>query len=174
MTVLSAQSIHHRRMLGTGIYHLDIDPYTSSKMIAHGMSYGLTAAGYDIRLGWLRHPRGQNIIEAYALRRGEMILGSSAERLRIPHDVQAIVHDKSSWARMGLALQNTVLEPGWEGFITLEISNHGRLSVALQREMPIAQIVFHKLDEPTSKPYSGKYQNQEAWPQLTVLEGNKT
>jgi len=87
------------------------------------------------------------------------------ERFCVPDYIVGFVHDKSSWARRGLAVQNTVIEPGWSGFLTLEISNHSEEPVYLDKEYPIAQIVFHYLDQATLQPYSGKYQNQEAGPQ---------
>ena len=166
MTVLSAQSIHARiknPIPDTDDETLTIDPYEELAKQALGMSYGLTAAGYDIRAGDLGL-RGQMIY----LRPGEFRLIASLERVKIPHDLQVIVHDKSSWARQGLAIQNTVLEPGWEGYITLELSNHGTKTLRILRGQPIAQLVFHQLDVPTDRPYMGKYQNQGSTPQESI------
>lgn len=164
MTVLSAQSIAWR--INKKVERkLVIDPFVPEAKQYRGKSYGLTAAGYDIRLGKLRHPRRDNaIVEGLYLRPGEFMLAASLERVAIPDDLQVIVHDKSSWARKGLALQNTVLEPGWEGYITLELSNHGQHGIELQTGMPIAQLIFHELDVPTLHPYTGKYQNQGSDP----------
>lgn len=69
---------------------------------------------------------------------------------------------------MGILVQNTFIDPGWRGYLTLEISYHPleeRGSTAtktyyLNKGTPIAQIVFHVLDEPTEQPYDGVYQNQ--------------
>lgn len=82
----------------------------------------------------------------------------------MPKNVVGIVHDKSTWARRGLAVQNTVIEPGWRGFLTLELTNHGSVPIKIERAMPIAQIVFHFTDEETVG-YEGKYQDQERGPQ---------
>ena len=117
MTVLSAQSIHNRVGVNPGLIEPEkvilIEPYLSAAKQFKGMSYGLTAAGYDIRLGKIRHPDRDNVIvESCWLLPGKFLLAASLERLAIPNDLQVIVHDKSSWARQGLALQNTVLEPG--------------------------------------------------------------
>lgn len=182
MTVLSAQSIEtringyrvSRADMGALMIHrvaedpklvMEIEPFEIDKVIFDGMSYGLTAAGYDIRIGAIRGG-----FPEWRLDPGEFLLCSSMERFKIPHDIQAIVHDKSTWARRGLALQNTVLEPGWEGYITLELSNHGEYALDLRIGCPIAQVVFHQLDMPTNRPYTGKYQNQEARPVYAKLE----
>jgi dCTP deaminase len=83
----------------------------------------------------------------------------------MPDDILGVVHDKSSWARRGLTVQNTLIEPGWRGFLTLEITNHSHESIVLKRGMAIAQVVFHRLDEAAERPYSGKYQGQGPGPQ---------
>src|SRR5262249_13783349 len=83
----------------------------------------------------------------------------------IPNDVLIVAHDKSSWARRGLAVQNTIFDPGWRGYATLELTNHGRSSLAILAGDPIAQVVCHLLTESTTQPYAGKYQDQEAGPQ---------
>lgn len=181
MSILSAQSINARISRAESIKRLEaqggigykrelnIQPYVPDTKQFLGKSYGLTAAGYDIRLGKLRHPRRSHaLVEALHLRPGEFMLAASLEKVTVPNDLQVIVHDKSSWARKGLALQNTVLEPGWEGYITLELSNHGTLGIELKSGMPIAQLVFHELDFPTEKPYTGKYQNQGSDPQEAI------
>ncbi len=129
--------------------------------IFEGMSYGLSSAGYDIRLD-------QTIV----IRPGEFTLASTLEQFDIPDDILAIVHDKSSWARRGIALQNTVFEPGWKGYATLEISDHRHEgeAILIPAGAPIAQLVFHQLIVPTEMPYSGKYQGQAKRPQVARLE----
>lgn len=153
--ILSAQTI--RREL-----YSRITPF-HERTVHNGMTFGLTAAGYDIRV------RVQNRPDVY-LGKDMFILLHSVERVEIPTDMLAIVHDKSTWARQGLALQNTVLEPGWCGYITLELSMHGVGPIVIRDCDPIAQIVFHRLDEPTDRPYTGKYQNQPNRPVAAILE----
>lgn len=149
--ILSAQTIRKYRDIVTPFCERDV---------FLGMSFGLSAAGYDIR-----------IAETLTLYGGEFHLVSSFERFKMPTNIIAFVHDKSSWARKGLAVQNTVIEPGWEGYLTLELTNHHPTrSILLTSGMPIAQIVFQLLDEPTERPYNGKYQNQEAGPQEARYE----
>lgn len=160
MTILSAQTIARRiaeRSATDAQWLFNIEPFVPVAKQTMGMSYGLTAAGYDIRVGALD---GSDITPSLTLYPGNFCLVASLERVEIPHDLQVIVHDKSSWARQGLALQNTVLEPGWRGHITLELSNHGQETLRIMRGQPIAQLVFHQLDYPTELPYSGKYQDQ--------------
>lgn len=145
MTILSAQTIRKRKLIHP---LLERQQHRES-----GCSFGLSAAGYDVRVD-------QSLI----LNHGDFVLASTMERFTMPDDVVGIVHDKSTWARIGLAVQNTVIEPGWRGFLTLEITNHGeRDNIRLLPGTPIAQVIFHFLDEPTSQPYPerGKYQNQE-------------
>ena len=62
-------------------------------------------------------------------------------------------------------MQNTIFDPGWRGYATLELTNHGRSPLTILAGDPIAQVVCHLLTELTSRPYSGKYQDQEAGPQ---------
>ncbi len=82
----------------------------------------------------------------------------------MPDNVMGIVHDKSSWARRGITVQNTVIEPGWCGWLTLELTNHSMVAHTLRRGYPIAQVVFHYIDHAVVNPYDGKYQNQSRGP----------
>ena len=150
MTVLSGQSIAARNGM--------IEPFINQTK-HNGLTFGIGPAGYDVR-----------IAEAVSLPPGGFSLASTVERFDMPHDVLGIVHDKSTWARRGLALQNTVIEPGWNGYLTIELSNHGDDCLSIEAGVPIAQIIFHLLDAPTVDPYSGKYQNQEAGPQPARFE----
>lgn len=130
-----------------------IEPF-HIRSVSNGMTFGLGPAGYDVR-----------IAEEVRLPFGGFALASTMERFVIPDDVIAFAMDKSSWARRGLSLFNTVLEPGWEGFLTLELSNAGLTWMTIAAGTPIAQIVFQRLDEPTDSPYRGRYNNQERGPQ---------
>lgn len=151
------------------IKHRMITPFVE-RSVHGGKSFGLSVAGYDIRVAkFLRN--GVTIEEPIRMQNGDFILASSVERIKMPNDLLCIVHDKSSWAREGLALQNTVLEPGWEGFITLELSFHRPAHrIVVSPGDPIAQLIFHKLDQPAEKPYDGKYQNQADMPVEAINE----
>ena len=141
MTILSAQSIRKR-----GIFI----PF-SERQKAYGMSHGLSACGYDIR-----------VKEGFKLWPGFFRLASTVEHFDMPNDLVGIVHDKSTWARLGVAVQNTVIEPGWKGFLTLELTNHCDYPREVIAGSPIAQVIFHLLDEPT--------QDQKAGPQLPLFD----
>lgn len=141
-----------------------ISPFVERSVSPTGKSYGLSSCGYDIRVSkFLVDGSMQNHIRMYP---GDFVLASSVERIKMPNNLVAFVKDKSSWAREGLAVQNTVLEPGWEGFITLELSYHkphGYLDI--ESGEPIGQLMFQLLDQATEQPYGdGKYQNQEDRP----------
>lgn len=139
----------------------EIRPVTpfNERTVENGMTYGLGPAGYDVR-----------VAERLLLKPGASALASTVERFSMRADVMGFVHDKSTWARQGLAVQNTVIEPGWCGWLTLELTNHGYKELLIEAGSPIAQIVFHLLPENTELPYDGKYQNQERGPQPAILE----
>jgi dCTP deaminase len=125
----------------------------------NGMSFGLSHAGYDVR-----------IAETMWLMPGMFSLASTVEEFFMPDDLVGFVHDKSSWARRGLSLFNTVIEPGWRGFLTLELVNHSTDPIRLLSGSPIAQIIFMRMEESAEKPYAGKYQNQKRGPQEAIDE----
>lgn len=146
MTVLSAQTIRRLEIVHPCLPRT-VEPGST-------VSYGLSACGYDVRCD-----------QWFELAPGDFTLLSTMERFVMPTDVVGIVHDKSTWARRGLAVQNTVIEPGWTGYLTLEVTNHGHDVIQCWSGVGIAQIIFHRLDEPTEEPYDGKYQNQARGPQ---------
>lgn len=168
MTVLSSQSIRKR-----GIF----TPF-NERTIHKGMTFGLGPAGYDVRiaenitLGIIEgniNRFGQRFNADY----GRFSLASTMEHFTMPDDCIAYVKDKSTWARRFVLVQNTIIEPGWRGFLTLEITYDGDDGIVIEAGSPIAQIVFHKLDEPTEQPYSGKYQDQASGPQHAIMEKEK-
>jgi dCTP deaminase len=151
--ILSAQSI---LALGDKL----IDPFMYKQHISSsGLSYGLGPCGYDIRVD-----------QALTMCPGDFRLASSIEHFCIPDYLLMRVVDKSSWARQGIAVQNTVGEPGWKGYLTLEITNHSRETITIQQGDPIAQVIFDKLDTPTLMPYRGKYQDQKRGPQPFIKQ----
>lgn len=130
-------------------------------LMGRRFTFGLGPAGYDVRVEF--DSKGER--QLARLEPGGFLLASTIEQFEIPADIVGVVHDKSSWARRGLAVQNTVLEPGWCGYLTLELSNHSHIPITLYRETPIAQIIFHQLVRPVFRAYGGKYQFQERGPQ---------
>lgn len=136
-----------------------VSPFTERSLhISSGMTYGLGPAGYDVR-----------IEQSVRLPPGAFALASTFEKFHMPDDLIAFVHDKSTWARKGLAVQNTVIEPGWRGFLTLELTNHSSKTLDIHSFAPIAQIIFHRLEAATDRPYAGRYQDQLAGPQPALL-----
>ena len=128
------------------------DPFVGEQQRFRGLSYGPGPAGYDIRVNVGR--------PSIVLKPQEHRLAVSVERFTMPNDRVAIVHDKSTWARQGLSVYNTVIEPGWRGWLTLELVNHSYDELVIDDGMPIAQIMFHLVQE--YRPYNGKYQDAPA------------
>lgn len=124
-----------------------ITPF-SERASAHGLSYGRGNASYDFRMR-----------EPLDLEPGGFILGSLVEHMALSTSVGGLVMDKSTLARMGLSLFNTWIDPGWEGYLTIEIKNQGNQRVRLPAGSPICQVVFYQTLHPCV-PYVGKYQNQ--------------
>lgn len=133
----------------------DIVPKSYTEKVS--MTYGLSQCGYDIRID-------QDITLGHG--HGMFHLASSFEEFNMPNDVMGVVHDKSSWARRGLSVKNTIIEPGWRGFLTLELTSDAPNILNIKKGCPIAQVVFHRLDQECEKPYNGKYQDQERGPQV--------
>jgi len=98
------------------------------------------------------------------------MLVAAKEYFNLPNSVVGVVHDKSTWGRRGLAVQNTVLEPGWRGYLTIELTNHGTDTITLEDGVGLAQIVFHHMDWASERPYDGKYQDQKPGPQEARFE----
>lgn len=130
-----------------------LSPMEDAKKQAHGTSYGLSEAGYDIRIK-------QNVL-LHPLKR--FALASTIERFEMRHYTVGIVHDKSTWARRGLSVFNTVIEPDWRGFLTLELVYHGWKPLLIPAGAGIAQVIFHRTEEFASYG-DGKYQDQKDKP----------
>jgi dCTP deaminase len=95
---------------------------------------------------------------------GDFVLGATAERVRVPTDLVGRIEGKSSLGRVGLTAHITAgyLDPGFEGHVTLEMVNHWPWDLVLYAGQPICQVSFEYLDEPTEKPYAGRYQGDAA------------
>lgn len=104
--------------------------------------------------------------DAFVLQPGEFALGSTLESVRIPADLVARVEGRSSIGRLAVVVHATAgfIDPGFEGQITLELSNLGRVAVRLYPGMRISQVVFHTMVSPAERPYGpargSKYQGQ--------------
>jgi dCTP deaminase len=105
--------------------------------------------------------------EPFVLHPGEFVLGSTLERITLPDDVVARLEGKSSLARLGLVIHSTAgfIDAGFDGDVTLELSNVATLPILLYPGMRIAQLAFFPLDKPAERPYGSdglgsKYQGQ--------------
>jgi dCTP deaminase len=105
--------------------------------------------------------------EPFVLHPGEFVLGATYERITLGDDVVARLEGKSSLARLGLVIHSTAgfIDAGFDGDVTLELSNVATLPILLYPGMRIAQLAFFELDAPAERPYGSgevgsKYQGQ--------------
>lgn len=103
----------------------------------------------------------------FILHPGEFVLGSTLERVTLPDDIVARLEGKSSLGRLGLLIHSTAgyVDPGWQGHLTLELSNVARLPITLYAGMKVGQISFIRLTSAAENPYGSaklgsKYQDQ--------------
>jgi dCTP deaminase len=105
--------------------------------------------------------------EPFVLHPGEFVLGATTERVALPDDIVARLEGKSSLGRLGLVIHSTAgyIDPGFEGTITLELSNVANLPIVLSPGMAIGQVSFMRMSTPVDRPYGtpglgSKYQGQ--------------
>jgi dCTP deaminase len=173
--VLSDRTIE--RLLGEG--RIGIDPYDSS--LLQPSSVDVRVDRYfrvfrNSRYPFIDVKQEQEDLtelveigdEAFILHPGEFVLGSTLERITLPDDVVARLDGKSSLGRLGLLIHSTAgfIDPGWDGHVTLELSNVANLPITIYPEMKIGQLSFVQMSEPSLSPYGSdglgsKYQGQE-------------
>lgn len=89
------------------------------------------------------------------------LLATTREHVELPDDLTAFVEGRSSIGRMGLFIENAGwVDPGFKGRITLELFNANSLPIKLEAGRRICQLVFCKMETPSTRPYKGKYQGQ--------------
>ncbi len=115
----------------------------------------------------LTHLVESNDDQPFILHPGEFVLGSTFELVTLPDDVAARLEGKSSLGRLGLLTHSTAgfIDPGFNGHVTLELSNVATLPIKLWPGMKIGQLCFFRLSSPAEKPYgsseySSRYQGQ--------------
>lgn len=156
------------------------------------VSYGLSSAGYDIRLsdkgcfilrGGMDIKNTDNLTQLnvpidqddsgqfYHLPPLASVLASSVERFDIPYNICGTATGKSTYARAGLIINITPLEPGWSGWLTLELFNTTMNPLRVYIGEGICQIQFHKITRPlvTYDERGGKYLNQSESPTLPKI-----
>jgi dCTP deaminase len=157
-----------------------IEPFEEHLVGQGVISYGLSSFGYDLRAApeWrifvnafntVVDPKAfdpQSLIETSGevciIPPNSFVLTRSVEYLRVPDDVMVIALGKSSYARCGLVANVTPLEPGWEGHVTLELSNTTPLPAKVYANEGIVQLLFFQGERPevTYAERRGKYQGQ--------------
>ena len=176
MTVLSDKWI--KEMVRT---HNIINPFEDKQVRGTKISYGLSSFGYDARVSnefkiftnvnsEIIDPKNfkqNNFIskngEECIIPPNSFVLSSTVEYFKIPNDVMVICLGKSTYARCGIIVNVTPLEPGWEGHVTLEFSNTPPLPAKIYANEGVAQFIFLKGNEKPEVTYAdrnGKYMGQ--------------
>jgi dCTP deaminase len=159
-----------------------IDPFSDKQVREGVMSYGLSSYGYDMRIAdefKIFTSIYNTLVDPKALDSKSFIdfkgnvciippnsfaLGRSLEYFRIPRETIAICLGKSTYARCGIIINVTPLEPEWEGHVTIEISNTAPLAAKIYANEGIAQLLFLGASEICETSYAdkaGKYQAQK-------------
>jgi len=169
---------------------VSIEPFEDGDKRSGTISYGVSSYGYDVRVGTLfklftpTSPQGTQAIvdpkrfddqsfvtidtrqtgrDHVVIPPNSFALAETVEVFKIPRDTLAICVGKSTYARCGIIVNVTPLEPEWRGKVTLEISNTTPLPAKVYANEGIAQLVFLKADRVCGTSYAdkrGKYQDQ--------------
>ncbi len=160
-----------------------IEPFEDTRVVKldKKISWGVSSYGYDLRLAdeflvpqeekdIVVDPKNFDVskfkkikVNEYIIPANNFVLGRSFEYFRIPRDILVIVFGKSTYARCGLVVNITPLEPEWEGFITISIINPLNHKIKIYANEGIAQAVFLKAEqlcELSYKDKQGRYQQQ--------------
>jgi dCTP deaminase len=158
-----------------------IEPFSDAQVRDGVISYGVSSYGYDVRIGdefkiftnintTIVDPKGfdpRSFVdyqgEVAVIPPNSFALARTVEYFRIPRDVIVVCVGKSTYARCGIIVNVTPLEPEWEGVVTLEVSNTTPLPARIYANEGIAQFLFFGSDEPCQVSYAdkqGKYQAQ--------------
>jgi dCTP deaminase len=161
---------------------IKIEPFEASLLRPGVISYGVSSYGYDVRVG-RKFKLFTNVYGAVVdpknftarafvdiegdfcvIPPNSFALGETVEYLEIPRDILCIAIGKSTYARCGIIVNVTPLEPEWRGKITIEISNTTPLPAKIYAGEGIAQIVFLRAEKVCQTSYGdkrGKYQDQK-------------
>ena len=161
---------------------ITIQPFEAARSRPGVISYGVTSYGYDVRVG-RKFKVFTNVYSSVVdpkkfdassfvdiegdfclIPPNSFALAETVEHLEIPRDILAICVGKSTYARCGIIVNVTPLEPEWRGKITIEISNTTPLPAKIYSGEGIAQIVFFRADALCNVSYAdkkGKYQDQK-------------
>jgi dCTP deaminase len=160
--------------------HQMIEPFADQRKRAGKISYGVSSYGYDFRIAKdFRFPEGLKNLDPKKMEQirfreyrggrcyippNSFILGRSLEYFRIPRDVLVICQGKSTYARSGIIVNVTPLEPEWEGFLTVALVNTTPVPAKIYPGEGIAQLIFLRAETECGVSYAdrkGKYQAQK-------------
>ena len=177
MTILSAKWIKNMSKS-----HNMISPFEENQVRGNKISFGLSSFGYDARVSNEfkvftnvssevvdpKNFKNTNFITRNGneciIPPNSFVLASTMEYFKIPDDVMVICLGKSTYARCGIIVNVTPLEPGWEGYVTLEFSNTTPLPAKIYANEGVAQFIFLKGNEKPNITYAdrnGKYMKQK-------------
>ncbi len=161
-----------------------IEPFADHQVRNGVISYGLSSYGYDMRVSnefkvftnvysVVVDPKNFDPASMIDVESDDPILippnsfalARTVEYFRIPRSTLVLCIGKSTYARCGIIINITPLEPGWEGFVTIEISNTTPLPARIYPNEGIAQVLFFEADEECEISYAdkkGKYQGQQS------------
>ncbi len=161
--------------------HGMIEPFVENQVREGVLSYGVSSYGYDVRVAdefkiftnvysTVVDPKGfdaRSMVDfkgdVCVIPPNSFALARTVEYFRIPRGVLTLCVGKSTYARCGIIVNVTPLEPEWEGYVTLEISNTTPLPAKIYANEGIAQMIFFEADEECRVSYAdkkGKYQRQ--------------
>jgi dCTP deaminase len=162
--------------------HGMIEPFSERQVRDGVVSYGVSSYGYDVRIAddfkiftninsTVIDPKNFDsrsfvdfVGDVCVIPPNSFALARTVEYFRIPRDILVVCLGKSTYARCGIIVNVTPLEPEWEGIVTLEVSNTTPLPAKIYANEGIAQMLFFQSDEPCEVSYAdkkGKYQKQD-------------
>lgn len=156
---------------------IDVNPFSSDRLQPASVDFTLGdviqrlrgSLIIDVKDDQARQFVREQVTDWFVMQPGEFALACTAESVRFGRAIAGRLEGKSSLARLGLTVHVTAgfFDPGFEGYPTLELVNHAPLPIRLYPGMPIAQMSFFRLDEPSCRVYGSngsKYQGQPAEP----------
>jgi len=162
--------------------HAMIEPFSERQVREGVVSYGVSSYGYDVRIAddfkiftninsTVIDPKNFDsrsfvdfVGDVCVIPPNSFALARTVEYFRIPRDILVVCLGKSTYARCGIIVNVTPLEPEWEGIVTLEVSNTTPLPAKIYANEGIAQMLFFQSDEACEVSYAdkkGKYQKQD-------------
>jgi dCTP deaminase len=168
-----------RRM---AVEHKMIEPFSDKQVRGGAISYGVSSYGYDVRIADdfkiftninstivdPKHFDSRSFVDfkgdVCIIPPNSFALARTVEYFRVPRNVLVVCLGKSTYARCGIIVNVTPLEPEWEGIVTLEVSNTTPLPAKIYANEGVAQMLFFESDEVCETSYAdkkGKYQGQQ-------------